>query len=240
MAAHRGAPNSLHRRASAPGADGATQQIDPATESPDLGGRGWRWIAFSTHDLAPGVSIHRPADDRERAVVVLDGTVSLTVDGRSLGEVRRAGSVFDPDPSPLLLVAPGESLEISAREPATVALTSTPGAEIRQTRLVEPGSVRIETRGSGATARTIRHLLPPEAAAGRLIVVEVLTPGGHWSSYPPHKHDTDDLPREALLEELYLYRFRRPEGFAFQRVYTDDRSLDEAVTPMDGDVVLVP
>jgi len=233
-------PRSLHRRPSAPDGDGATLRIDPTTEPADLGGRGWRWIAFSTHDLAPGASIHRPGDDREVAVVVLDGSVSLRVNGRTLGEASRRGSVFDPDPSPLLLVAPGETLDVAALDQASIAVTSAPGGEVRETRLVQPDSVRVESRGSGATARTVRHLLPPEAAAGRLIVVEVLTPGGHWSSYPPHKHDTDDLPREALLEELYLYRFRRPEGFAFQRVYTGDRSLDEAVTPMHGDVVLVP
>jgi 5-deoxy-glucuronate isomerase len=86
----------------------------------------------------------------------------------------------------------------------------------------------------------VHHLLPPEARAGRLILFEVITPGGNWSSYPPHKHDTDDPPRERALEELYYYRFDRPEGFAVQRVYSADRSLDETVTAGDGDVVLVP
>jgi 5-deoxy-glucuronate isomerase len=105
---------------------------------------------------------------------------------------------------------------------------------------VDPGDVRIEARGAGQTARTVRHLLPPEARAGRLIVVEVLTPGGNWSSYPPHKHDVDHPPQERLLEELYYYRFRRREGFAFQRVYTSDGDLDESLAPRDGDVVLVP
>ncbi|KRT64257.1 MAG: KduI/IolB isomerase, 5-deoxy-glucuronate isomerase [Chloroflexi bacterium CSP1-4] len=108
------------------------------------------------------------------------------------------------------------------------------------TRLVEPAEMRVEQRGRGNTARRIHHLLPPDAEAGRLILVEVFTPGGNWSSYPPHKHDTEDQPRESYLEELYYYRFARPEGFAFQRIYTADRSLDEALTPMDGDVVLVP
>ena len=69
---------------------------------------------------------------------------------------------------------------------------------------------------------------------------EVLTPGGNWSSYPPHKHDTNDPPDESQLEELYLYRFDRPSGFALQRVYTEDRSLDEAVVAHDLDLVLVP
>jgi len=232
--------SSLHRRPAASDADGATVRIDPATEPADLGGRGWHWISFSTHDLVPGATIHRPGDDRERAVVVLEGTVSLGVNGRPVGVVGRHGSVFDPEASSLLVVAPGDEVEVVAQDPARVALAAAPGGDVRDTRLVDPGTVRIETRGSGSTARTVRHLLPPEASAGRLIVVEVLTPGGNWSSYPPHKHDIEDPPREALLEELYHYRFRRPEGFAFQRIYTRDRSLDEALTPMDGDVVLVP
>jgi 5-deoxy-glucuronate isomerase len=105
---------------------------------------------------------------------------------------------------------------------------------------VPPEEILVEARGTGQTARKIHHLLPPTAEAGRLIAFEVFTPGGNWSSYPPHKHDTEDPPREALLEELYFYRFARPQGFAFQRVYTPDRSLDEVMAPGDGDLVLVP
>jgi 5-deoxy-glucuronate isomerase len=68
----------------------------------------------------------------------------------------------------------------------------------------------------------------------------VITPGGHWSSYPPHKHDRDDFPRETYLEETYYHRLARPGGFALQRVYTDDRALDETMAVGDRDVVLVP
>jgi 5-deoxy-glucuronate isomerase len=71
-------------------------------------------------------------------------------------------------------------------------------------------------------------------------VVEVVTPGGNWSSYPPHKHDRDDPPEESLLEETYYHRLRPAQGFAFQRVYSDDGSLDETMAVADGDVVLVP
>jgi 5-deoxy-glucuronate isomerase len=139
-----------------------------------------------------------------------------------------------------VLVEPGADIEVEAITPTTLAVAAAPGGEIRVTRLIEPSTMRVEQRGSGNTARRIHHLLPPEAEAGRLILVEVFTPGGNWSSYPPHKHDTEDQPRESYLEELYYYRFARPEGFAFQRVYTADRSLDEALTPGDGEVVLVP
>ena len=79
-----------------------------------------------------------------------------------------------------------------------------------------------------------------DAAAESLLVTEVITPAGHWSSYPPHKHDTNDPPKETQLEETYYHRLRQANGFAVQRVYTADRTLDETVAVRDGDVVLVP
>ena len=232
--------SKLHRRATLPGPDGATIRVDPATEPPDLGGPGWHWISFSAHSLEAGASIARLADDHEVGLVVLEGSVRVAAGSRSFGELGGRTSVFEAPPPPVLLVEPGRPIEVTASEPATVALAAAPGGTIRETRLIEPATMRIEARGAGQTARTVRHLLPPEVRAGRLIMVEVLTPGGNWSSYPPHKHDTNDPPRECLLEELYYYRFRRPQGFAFQRVYTADRELDDAITPMDGDAVLVP
>src|SRR5206468_4085109 len=99
---------------------------------------------------------------------------------------------------------------------------------------------RREVRGSGATERTIHHILMEDQPASSLLVTEVLTPAGHWSSYPPHKHDTDDPPNESYLEETYYFRMKDPRGFALQRVYTSDRSLDESLVARDGDVVLVP
>ena len=230
----------LHRRASPPGPEGTTIRIDPATEPPDLGGIGWRWISFSAHSLETGGPIARPGDDQEVGIVVLEGSVRIAAGDRSYGELGGRTSVFDSMPPPVLLVEPGRRIEVTALGPATVALAAAPGGTIRETRLIEPATMRVEARGAGQTARTVRHLLPPEARAGRLILVEVITPGGNWSSYPPHKHDVDDPPRERQLEELYYYRFRRPQGFAFQRVYTADRTLDDALTPMDGDAVLVP
>jgi 5-deoxy-glucuronate isomerase len=232
--------SELLRRAGFPGIDGATVRVDPSTEPAGLGGVGWHWISFAAHELVPGATLSRSGDDREVGVVVLEGSVRLRAGGRVFGEVGSRASVFEPIPAPVLLVEPGTSLEIAALSPARIALAGAPGGDLRTTRLIESSSIRVEARGSGQTARTVRHLLPPDAAAGRLILVEVVTPGGNWSSYPPHKHDVEDQPRESQLEELYYYRFAQPQGWAFQRVYSADRSLDEAATPMDGDAVLVP
>ncbi len=95
-------------------------------------------------------------------------------------------------------------------------------------------------RGKGSNTRYVTNILPETDPAESLLVVEVITPAGNTSSYPPHKHDQDDLPRESYLEETYYHRLNPRQGFAFQRVYTDDRSLDEAMAVEDGDVVLVP
>ncbi len=100
--------------------------------------------------------------------------------------------------------------------------------------------VPVESRGEGIARRTVHPILMDDRPAQSLLVVEVLTPAGHWSSFPPHKHDRDAPPEETPLEETYYHRLRPARGFALQRVYSDDRSLDETLAVHDGDVVLVP
>ncbi|MGB2517139.1 MAG: 5-deoxy-glucuronate isomerase, partial [Pseudomonadales bacterium] len=107
-------------------------------------------------------------------------------------------------------------------------------------RLIDPATMSQEVRGQGTNTRYVRNILPETEPADGLLVVEVITPSGHWSSYPPHKHDRDASPSETLLEETYYHRLNPASGYVHQRVYTDDRSLDETLSPEDGDVVLVP
>ena len=150
-------------------------------------------------------------------------------------------------------MSPFEGKPWSVYVPAGAAWTVTRGNAARTRRLhgarrpaslparvIRPDELGQETRGKGTNMRYVTNILPETEPAESLLVVEVITPGGHTSSYPPHKHDQDDLPRESLLEETYYHRFNPPQGFAFQRVYTDDRSLDEAMAVEDGDVTLVP
>jgi 5-deoxy-glucuronate isomerase len=128
-------------------------------------------------------------------------------------------------------------------EVAEVAVGSAPVADREsrhEARLIGPEDVRVSTRGSGNMERMIHDILMEAQPAESLLVTEVLTPGGHWSSYPPHKHDAQDLPREAYLEEIYYHRLRRSDGWAVQRVYTQDRSLDVTLAMRDRDCVLVP
>ncbi len=237
--------STLLRRASAPGPGGIVVRTDPLDA-------GWRYLSFDVHRLEPGARIARPGDGEETLVLVLEGAAGVTageapdgsggtVAGGAWTGVGGRPSVFSGTPAGMVLAAPGADVAIVAETPALIGVAHAPGGDVRLTRAILPGDVHVEERGSGMTARRVHHLLPPGGdRAGRLIAFEVFTPGGNWSSYPPHKHDVEDPPTEAYLEELYLYRFALPQGFAFARVYTPDRSFDEAMTPTDCDMVLVP
>jgi len=176
-------------------------------------------------------------NDREAVIVVIDGRCTVTTEAGEF-DVGARDTPFDGPPS-AVYVAPGTCYEIVARTHATYLVGYAPGAPSRSRSLAASGA-RKEIRGSGSTERTIHHILMEDQPASSLLVTEVVTPAGHWSSYPPHKHDTDDPPRECLLEEIYYFRFKDPGGFGLMRVYTADRSLDESIAVRDRDLVLVP
>ena len=105
--------------------------------------------------------------------------------------------------------------------------------------VVGPADVEIEIRGAGNCTRQVNNIMMPGFPADRLLICEVFTPSGNWSGWPPHKHDVDDPPREAVLEETYFYQFSRPEGWAIQRVYHRDGSRDLLLPVHHGDLLIV-
>lgn len=197
---------------------------------------GWSYVGFEVYRLSSGERLDIAMQGREMCAVMLSGTAD--VDGwRGVG--ARA-NVFEGGPDAVYM-PPRERVEITGRsETCEVALCWAPAAKGAEPAFIPSSAVKPFARGAGRTERTIRNILMEDRGAEALLVTEVITPGGNWSSYPPHKHDTDDVPREAYLEETYYHRTARPEGFAVQLLYTDDRSLDEAIQVRDGDVVLVP
>jgi len=201
----------------------------------------WTHVGFEARRLAAGqrTEIRLPAD-REGCLVVLIGTIDLRVGDESWQGLGDRTSVFD-DASPHAVYAPPSSVfEISASTDTEIALASAPATGLHGVRLIPPSSMKRSVRGTGANTRYVCDILPESEPAESLLVVEVLTPAGHSSSYPPHKHDTDALPEESVLEETYYHRIDPPQGFAFQRVYTDSRDIDESMAVGDHDVVMVP
>lgn len=206
---------------------------------------GWTYIGFDLHRLAAGQAASGESGDREACLVFVTGKGEVSVDGKPLGTLGERMSPFEGKPWSVYLPE-GSSWSVKAETAVELAVCTAPslGGGL-PVRVIAPDDLGQETRGKGTNTRYVTNILPEGKPADSLLVVEVITPGGHTSSYPPHKHDRDDLPRESFLEETYYHRLNPPQGFAFQRVYTDadangKRSLDEAMAVEDGDIVLVP
>lgn len=201
---------------------------------------GWKYVGFAAHRLEPREAIEFATGSNEACVVVLSGAVSVSAQGQEWREIGRRASVFDDEAPYAVYVPAGETVRVAAHSSAEIGVATAPGSANRPARLMEPATMQRMTRGEGLNTRYVCDILPQTESADRLLVVEVRTPSGHSSSYPPHKHDTDNLPAESSLEETYYHRLNPAQGFAFQRVYTDDRSLDESLAVEDHDVVMVP
>ncbi len=200
---------------------------------------GWGHVGFEVLVLEGGSATRRECGPRELCLVVISGTVGVRSDAH--GEWRELSGRSDPWAGlpDAVYLPPGAVVEIDGI--GEVALCWAPAPNGGATARMLPGSeIEVETRGYGHLERFIRPILMADGDAESLLVCEVLTPAGNWSSYPPHKHDRDDPPQETLLEETYYHRFARPGGFGLQRVYSDDRTLDESVAFGDRDCVLVP
>jgi 5-deoxy-glucuronate isomerase len=200
---------------------------------------GCEFLSFANRKLKQGQTYEAKIAGVELGIVVLGGICSVI---SSAGEWKRIGgraTVFDGLPYTLYL-PPGTGFSISADTDCDLAFCYCRADQMHPARLVTPNQVGIEIRGGGNATRQINSMLPPEFPAQRLLIVEVFTPSGNWSSFPPHKHDVHNPPSEVDLEELYYFRMERPEGFAVQKVYTADRRIDETITVRDGEMVVVP
>lgn len=198
---------------------------------------GWRHVGFEVVDLVPRQTLVRALPDREQCLVLLSGTATVRAK-EDFGALGARTSPFAGMPF-AVYVPPRTEVRVTAESHCELALGSAPAEGRFQPRVIRPDDIREEVRGTGTNTRYVYDILPESAEAESLLVVEVRTPGGHWSSYPPHKHDRGE-GGESQLEEIYYHRLSRPGGFAFQRVYTDDRSLDETMAVEDRDLVLVP
>ena len=200
---------------------------------------GWRNLFFEVVRIgAEGLELGDPR--REEAAVILEGGLSVDLDGRTV-ELPGRASVWDGLPWAVYLPA---GSHVEAKPTGDEAIVAIAASHISAREGVAPGpvvigpeDVRVEVRGAGNATRQINHIITPEFPADRLEVVEVYTPSGNWSSWPPHKHDTDDMPREAVLEEVYSYAFRRPEAWGVQRLYGG--STDGLWAVRDGETVIV-
>jgi 5-deoxy-glucuronate isomerase len=200
---------------------------------------GWTYVSFAVHNLSTGESLTVAADGQERAYVPLTGSVVASSGGQEWTFGGRA-SVFDGLGWCLYMPRQTE-VTLTASTDLELAIAAAPATQDFPPVLVSPDDIGIELRGGGNASRQVGSLMLPDFPADRLHVVEVWTPGGNWSSFPPHKHE-HDRDGESELEETYYYRLRDPEnGWAVQRVYSPERdNFDLVETVRDGDLLLIP
>jgi len=220
------------RPAAEPAADGTLVGVTRAEA-------GWDYVSFKVWRLRPGQAVRDDTGDEEIGLVILGGAASVASPAGAWEGIGRRDSPFDGKPY-VVYLPPRTDYTLTAVTDCEVARAGARAARGVTARLITPDEIGEETRGQGSAQRYVRHVLEADRPAERLFLVEVITPGGNWSSYPPHKHDTDDPPRETYLEETYYHRILPAQGFAFQRVYTPDRSLDQAIVITDGTLALVP
>ena len=199
---------------------------------------GWPLIAFSVRQLAAGHRWEGQTGGEERCLVLLAGDCRVRWDGGPLHRLGPREHVFASYPHAVYL-PPGVAFTVEASVRTELADCRAPSAAAHPARVIRPEDCGFEVRGGGNATRQIVDVLPPSAAADRLMICEVFTPGGNWSSYPPHKHDVDAPPGEVDLDEIYYFRMRAPEGYAFQRLYTADGAIDETYKVEDGDLLLI-
>lgn len=200
---------------------------------------GFEYLSFQVRKLANGATYSSQTESNELALVVLGGRCSVESSQGNWQQIGDRTNVFAGLPYALYLPV-STRFAVTAESECELAFCYCRAEEFHPARLVRPVDVEIEIRGGGNATRQINHILRPEFPAQKIMVVEVFTPGGNWSSYPPHKHDVHQPPGEVDLEEIYYYRIDRAEGYAVQKVYAPDRHLDVTLTVRDGELVLIP
>jgi 5-deoxy-glucuronate isomerase len=217
-------------RALDPGASGTLVDVSPLDA-------GWQYLSFAVRQIGAGDTWSSHTGGDEWCVVLLQGACRLTWPGDG-GVLGPRADVFSGYPHAAYL-PPETMFAIEASQPTQLAIGRAPCDQRHPGRLIAPADCGFEIRGGGNATRQIVDIMPPAFSAHRLLVCEVYTPSGNWSSYPPHKHDVDAPPAEVALEETYYYRFRDSDAYGIQRLYERGDCDEQVLRVRDGDLVLI-
>ncbi|HEU0223658.1 MAG TPA: 5-deoxy-glucuronate isomerase [Paracoccaceae bacterium] len=216
------------------GTQGKVHDITPETA-------GWRYVGFGLYRLVPGETVAEPTGETEIILVLVEGRARIGAGETDFGELGDRLDLFERKPPHAVYVPAQSDWSATATTACTLAVCAAPSQGGRPAQVIGPDGISLEARGKGTNTRFIHAIaMEDRDVADSLLVTEVYTPAGHWSSYPPHRHDEDRFPEMTYLEETYYHRLNPAQGFAFQRVFTEDGSLDETMAVSDGDLVLVP
>jgi len=206
---------------------------------------GWELLNFGARKMRRGESWKHQTGNNELGLVILGGKCSVESSCGSWKNVGQRKNVFDGLPYAVYLPHNCTFTVVAESDDLDFAYGWCQSDEDHPAQLITPKLATVEIRGGGNATRQINGIVPPGFDCHRLIIVEVYTPSGNWSSYPPHKHDVHRVDEagnilEADLEEIYFYKIDRPNGYAIQRVYNDDLSLNEIAMAQNDHLVMVP
>lgn len=225
--------SKLQIRPQEPGNNGEIINVTPESA-------GWSYIGFKVLSIKKEETVSNKTNNKEVCLVLLSGKANIKTKNHTFDNIGERMSVFEKIPPYAVYITIDDYYEIEALTDLEIAVCEAPGEGTYQTRLISPKDIKQSDRGSGKMERRIHDILPENMDADTLLITEVYTPDGNTSSFPPHRHDRENLPHETYLEETYYHELNPNNGFAFQRIYNDDRSLDENIAIEHRNLVLVP
>lgn len=177
--------------------------------------------------------------DKEYGLLLIGGKCTVTGDGFEYKNIGKRKNAFD-GPATCLYVPRNRKFKITGEGDVTIAVCKSPAKEDFEPVLVNPEDVIIKDLGKPGWKRQAHFILDERIKANLIYIGEAFVEGGQWASYPPHKHDDDNMPNEGVLEEIYYFEYDKPQGFGIQKVYTKEGDIDETYTVKNGDFVEIP
>ncbi|RRD96067.1 5-deoxy-glucuronate isomerase [Clostridiales bacterium COT073_COT-073] len=201
-----------------------------------------RYIGLKVLSFDPGSEYSENLITYEACIVVLEGKINVSTQNKTYYNVGQRQHIFDKLPTDSVYIPVNQGFCLQSITSSKIAICYAVTDNTTKSPVLIPAAKNdVERRGNHHCRRLVHTMLSDNSTiSDKLLVTEVYTEGGNWSSYPPHKHDTDNLPHESLLEEIYYHETDKDSGFVIQKVYTDDLSLDETYTVRNHDIVLVP
>lgn len=197
------------------------------------------YIEFGVLRLDEGDVFAGNTADNEEVLIILSGKCSVAGKSFDFPDIGDRTNVFDGKPHSVYLPF-NTAYRLTAVTEVEIAICRAPSDLQSEAVLITPEDVVTKTIGRDNWQRDANMIVDERINAKHLYIGEAIVPPGNWASFPPHRHDYDNLPHEVDMEEVYFFRFDQPQGFGIQKIYTDSRDLDETYTVRNNDTVMIP
>ena len=198
-------------------------------------------LDFNLLSLAGGQTCAGDSGDREILAVILGGKGTFSVNSHTFQNVGGRPNVFSGKPHSVYIPCRSD-YTVTASSRLEVGLCSAPSELAVEPYVISPAEITSGVWGAANFSRNFQQILTqtgqPNLPAARLIVGETYTPSGNWSTYPPHKHEVDDLPGEAYHEEMYFFKVNPTDGFGLTRFYNDE--VDTGYIVRNDTILMMP